>query len=83
MLSRNIVNPEKEIQGLTFHLFYSDINTAYLYDKSMESPIIWGNKSLVMTKLCNMWGSEPDGCVLHGRTPTFSLVHRFWIFYIF
>jgi hypothetical protein len=49
MIAQNAVNPSKRgnIKGLTFHCFLLDINTAILFDKSMDEPIVWGNKNVV------------------------------------
>jgi len=48
MLPQNVINPEKreKINGKTFHLFYMDLNTLVLFDKDLNVPIIWGNKSV-------------------------------------
>ena len=53
MVSKNVINIEKKnsIRGNVFQLFYSDMNTSYLYDVDMSAPIIWGNKTVVMTTL--------------------------------
>lgn len=53
MVSQNVINAEKKgkIEGRTFHLFYSDLNTSILFDKDFASPIIWGSKNVVMTNL--------------------------------
>jgi hypothetical protein len=49
MIAQNALNPEKrgKIEGTTFHCFFIDVNTAVLYDKTMVTPIIWGNKTVV------------------------------------
>jgi hypothetical protein len=56
MLAQNVVNPEKKdkIEGPTFHLFYLDMNTAILFDRNLQVPIIWGSKNVVMTNLKKM-----------------------------
>ena len=55
MVNKNIVNiNKKSIQGNVFHLFYSDISTSFLFDSDLSDPIIWGNKSIVMTQLKNI-----------------------------
>lgn len=53
MVPKNVVNPEKKgkIEGSVFHLFYPDLNTSYLFDRDLETPIIWGSKNVVMTTL--------------------------------
>ena len=53
MIPKNVVNPEKKgnIQGVVFHLFYSDLNTSILFDRDLSTPIIWGSKNVVMTNL--------------------------------
>lgn len=51
MLPQNIINPEKKIEGLVFHLFYKDLHTSILFDCNLDSPIIHGNKIVVMNKL--------------------------------
>lgn len=53
MLAQNVVNPEKKgkILGSTFHLFYPDLNTSYLFDRDFTTPIVWGSKNVVMTNL--------------------------------
>lgn len=53
MVTKNIVNISKKgnIKGTAFHLFYADISTSYLFDTDLSEPIIWGNKSIVMTQL--------------------------------
>jgi hypothetical protein len=49
MLVPNIINPEKrgKIEGSTFHVFFLDALTASMFDKYMDSPIIYGNKAIV------------------------------------
>jgi len=56
MLSQNVLNPNKKdaIQGAVFHIFYPDLNTAILFDKNMDEPIIFGNKNIVMTQVKNL-----------------------------
>lgn len=53
MLAQNVVNPEKKgkVEGVIFHLFYPDLNNAILFDRDFTTPIIWGNKNVVMTNL--------------------------------
>lgn len=50
MLPQNVINVEKkgEILGTTFHLFYPDLNTSILFDRDFSTPIIHGNKNIVM-----------------------------------
>lgn len=49
MITQNIINPEKrgKIVGSTFHVFFIDTMTAVMFDKFMDVPIIYGNKSIV------------------------------------
>ncbi len=56
MIAKNVLNPEKhdKIIGNVFHLFYPDLNTSYLFDSSLVTPIIWGSKNIVMTQLKNI-----------------------------
>lgn len=56
MIQKNVVNISKKnsITGTAFHLFYADIATSYLFDADLSEPIIWGNKSIVMTQLKNI-----------------------------
>ena len=53
MLAKNVINPEKQssIEGNVFHLFYMDLNTAVLFDKDLNKPIIWGSKTIVVGAL--------------------------------
>lgn len=50
MLPQNVINPEKrdQIKGRVFHLFYMDLNTAVLFDKDLNVPIMWGGKTIVI-----------------------------------
>jgi hypothetical protein len=36
------------IEGRVFHIFYPDIHTSLFFDKNLSTPIIWGQKSIVM-----------------------------------
>jgi hypothetical protein len=53
MIAQNALNPEKKgkIEGTTFHCFFLDVNTAVLYDRTMVSPLIWGNKTVVKSTI--------------------------------
>jgi hypothetical protein len=53
MLSQNVVNPDKKgkVLGQVFHLFYPNLNSAFLFDRDFTVPIIWGSKNVVMTAL--------------------------------
>ena len=56
MLPQNVINSEKKgkISGNVFHIFYIDLNTAILFDHDLSVPIMWGSKSIVMTKVKNL-----------------------------
>jgi hypothetical protein len=51
MIPQNVVNTEKKgnIEGRVFHLFYPNLSTAFLFDKDLKEPIIFGSKTIVMT----------------------------------
>jgi len=51
MIPQNVVNIEKKgnIEGSVFHIFYPNLNTSLLFDKTLTTPIIWGSKTIVMT----------------------------------
>jgi hypothetical protein len=52
MIPTGVLNPNKKaIEGSTFHLFYRDTKTSYLFDSDLGEPIIWGNKAEVMRTL--------------------------------
>jgi hypothetical protein len=54
MLVSGVINPSKKgtITSNVFHLFYSNESTSYLFDSArMDEPIIFGNKSLVLSIL--------------------------------
>lgn len=53
MIPQNVVNIEKKgnIEGAVFHIFYPNLNTAFLFDRDLVTPIIWGSKNIVMTNL--------------------------------
>jgi hypothetical protein len=53
MLAQNVVNPEKKgkIEGSVFHIFYADLKTAFFFDRDFTIPIMWGNKTVVMTQV--------------------------------
>jgi hypothetical protein len=55
MIVPNIINPEKrgKIEGSTFHVFFLDVNTAVVFDKYMDIPIIYGNKTIVKATVKN------------------------------
>ena len=51
MLPQNVLNPIKKghVDGQVFHVFYPDLHTSILFDKTLSEPIIYGNKNIVMT----------------------------------
>lgn len=51
MLSQNVWNSEKKLEGSVFHLFYLDLNTVVLFDKNMNIPCMWGSKTVVINSL--------------------------------
>jgi len=55
MLAQNVFNPEKEIVGSVFHLFYMDLNTVTLFDRNLNIPIMWGSKTVVVNTLKNIY----------------------------
>lgn len=57
MITKNILNHEKKdaIIGNVFHLYYYSMAEAVLYDVDMVNPIVWGNKSIVLTQLKNIY----------------------------
>ena len=56
MLVPNVINTEKigKIEGSTFHVFFLDTLSAVIFDKNMDSPIIWGNKTIVKAVIKNI-----------------------------
>lgn len=53
MVPKGVLNVGKKgFTSRTFHLFYRDMNTSYLFDSDLADPIIWGNKAEVMRVLC-------------------------------
>ena len=56
MVNKNVLNIDKKdkLIGNVFHLFYPDLSTSLLFDSDLSMPIIWGNKSIVMTQLKNI-----------------------------
>lgn len=54
MLPQNVFNPEKQIVGSVFHLFYMDLNTITLFDRNLNVPIMWGSKTVVIGALKNI-----------------------------
>lgn len=56
MIIPNIINIEKKgkIEGHTFHLFFLDSLNAVLFDKHMDIPIIYGNKTIVKETTKNL-----------------------------
>jgi hypothetical protein len=56
MIVPNVINPAKKgkIEGSTFHVFFLDISTAALFDKYMDIPIIYGNKTVVKETVRNL-----------------------------
>ena len=57
MIAKNVLNHEKKdsIVGNVFHVFYYSLSEAVLYDSDMVNPIIFGNKSIVLTNLKNIY----------------------------
>jgi len=57
MIAKNVLNHEKKdsIIGNVFHLYYYSLAEAVLYDVDMVNPIIYGNKSIVLTNLKNIY----------------------------
>lgn len=51
MLVKNILNSNKKIQGMVFHIFYPDLHTSILFDNDLSDPIIFGSKNIVMTNV--------------------------------
>ena len=74
MLSANVVNTEKKgrIAGSVFHLFYPDMNTSILFDKDISTPIIFGNKNVVMTTLKKI--DELMGVVITTKVRIYSYI---------
>lgn len=63
MLAQNVWNPEKQIEGSVFHLYYMDLNTAVLFDKHLNIPCMWGSKTVVINALKHIderMNVEPD-----------------------
>lgn len=56
MIIPNIINPEKrgKIDGSTFHVFFIDQLNAVVFDKYMDIPIIYGNKTIVKATVKNL-----------------------------
>jgi len=50
MIPPNVLNIDKKekLKGTTFHLFYQDLHTSTFFDSDFSSPIVWGNKTVVM-----------------------------------
>ena len=48
MLTHNVPNSNKTLEGNVFHLFYMNLNTAILFDKNLNEPIIFGGKTIVI-----------------------------------
>lgn len=57
MILKNVlnINKKKNIRGNVFNLFYPDLSTSILFDSDLSEPIIWGNKSVVMMQLKNIY----------------------------
>ena len=53
MIVKNVLNTNKKnnIIGNTFHIFYPDLNTSFLFDRDFTEPIIFGSKNIVMTQV--------------------------------
>jgi hypothetical protein len=63
MIVPNVIHPEKrgKIEGSTFHVFFLFDNlTAAIYDKYMDIPIIYGNKSIIKSVLKNFKDHLPE-----------------------
>lgn len=62
MIVPNVINPEKrgKIEGSTFHVFFLDNLTATVFDKYMDVPIIYGNKTIIKAVLKNFQEHLPE-----------------------